>query len=179
VARMSTALGGVPVEVVTQNVDGLHQRAGSPPETVHEVHGSVLRYRCIRNAHPYPDFPADPFPATSPQCRECGSALRPDAVLFGEALPDAAWEQSVAAVRSLQRGDVLFIIGTSGVVQPAASLPEYAREGVWQVEINPQPSAFTATVDCHVPCGSAIALPRILNRAVELKDQAARSASLS
>lgn len=158
---------GANVFVATQNVDSLHQRAGTPEDRVFEVHGSVYRFRCIKNGHPM-EVPRDPFPDTSPKCPVCGSSARPDAVLFTEELPQAAWEGAVNSMRRLGKGDVLIIVGTSGVVQPAASLPSYVRKGVYMIEVNPCKSELSDYVDCHIDApGSCLA--RIVDRAQEIK----------
>lgn len=139
------------VHVVTQNVDDLHERAGS--SRVEHLHGRLLRSRCIEcGATPSPDPIVAPYDAgadgrrePTPRCAACGGALRPDVVWFGEALPEAAWNASVDAIRAADR---VIVVGTSGLVQPAASLPSIARRsGKHVLEINPAPSALTADVD--------------------------------
>lgn len=103
------------LRVVTQNVDGLHQRAGSTD--VIELHGSGLRSRCTRCA--LPPFDDLSIPDGVPLCPACGAALRPDVVLFGETLSDA----SIAAVGEALAGcDLFLVVGTSSVVVPAAYL---------------------------------------------------------
>lgn len=182
VAQMAAALR-VDVQIATQNVDALHQRAGSDAATVYELHGSVMRYRCTKRGHPAAvpsgggDGDAAAFPQAVPHCAECGSPIRPDAVLFGESLPADAWDRATAAVRQLSRGDVLFVVGTSGVVYPAASLPEYARQGVCTIEVNPERTQLSQSMGLHVPCGAAVAMPRILARAVQLKQQQQQQAA--
>lgn len=159
------------VQIATQNVDYLHQRAGSPVETVFEVHGSVFRHRCIKRGHPIA-LPTDqPLPEHPPVCAQCGSKARPDAVLFTESLPADQWEGAERAMRALRRGDVLFVIGTSGQVQPAASLPDYTAAGVVKIEINAERSGHTNQMDIFVEGPSAVCLERIVQRAVELKQQ--------
>ncbi|KAK7201933.1 Sir2 family [Novymonas esmeraldas] len=109
------------------------------------------------------------LPSSQPRCGVCGSPARPDVVLFSESLPEVAWERATAPVRSLQRGDVLLIVGTSGAVQPAASLPGRCRSGIVQVEINTEATLHSAAMDFCVRCPSAVTLPLILQRAKELK----------
>lgn len=165
------------VQVITQNVDALHQRAGTPASLVYELHGSVWRHRCIQHGHPMDVFAEaeggeaceQQLPATQPRCGICGSPARPDAVLFTEALPEAAWSSAEAAVRSLRAGDVLLVVGTSGVVQPAASLPGLCRRGVMKVEINTETTGHSSSMDIVVPFPSAEAIPFIVERAKELK----------
>lgn len=118
--------------LVTQNVDGLHQRAGS--RRVLELHGNLMRTRCSReNRILEGDTAASGSP---PACPSCGAPLRPDVVWFGEMLPERELRESMEAARSCE----LFLsIGTSGLVHPAASLPIIAhRAGARVIVINPQ-----------------------------------------
>ncbi|HZI22469.1 MAG TPA: NAD-dependent deacylase [Gemmatimonadales bacterium] len=142
------------VTIVTQNVDGLHRRAGS--QAVLELHGSLERFSCIDARHPFP-VEAVPSPegdteCEPPRCQRCGAAVRPDVVWFGEMLPErvtaAAWEAAA-------RCDGMLVVGTSGLVQPAAQLPFIARDaGASVIEINPEPSEVSAAA--HITCrGSA------------------------
>ncbi len=104
--------------LITQNIDGLHQRAGSPD--VIELHGSLHRARCIADGSIHDTWDYD---AELPHCPDCGALLRPDVVWFGEMLPPAALETAWSAAIEC---DVFMSIGTSGVVEPAASLPRVA-----------------------------------------------------
>lgn len=155
------------VHVVTQNVDDLHERAGS--EGVVHVHGHLLRSRCIdcgatRTPDPItvdPPTSDDGAAETPPRCDVCGGNYRPAVVWFGEALPDAAWAHALEALR---RCDRVVVVGTSGLVQPAASLPALARElGKPLLEINPQRSGVTAVVDEHWPMPASTGLQRLLD----------------
>jgi len=116
--------------VVTQNVDSLHARAGS--RKIIELHGNLFRVRCTREGTTH-DATA-PFAELPPRC-ECGALLRPDVVWFGEMLPREALETASQAMSS---AELLLVIGTSGVVYPAAGLVSLHR-GL-SIEINPQPS---------------------------------------
>lgn len=135
------------VSVVTQNVDDLHERGGSR-DVVH-LHGRVFACRCFDCGHPHGDLELPTDAADSPQlrrapprCAHCAGAIRPGVVWFGEALPSAAWR---AATRAIGECDLLLVIGTSGVVQPAASLVALARSsGARVVEINPQTSEVSS-----------------------------------
>lgn len=124
------------VTVVTQNVDGLHQRAGSA--RVVEYHGSVLRTRCSSPAcdlEPYED--RESYVDEVPRCPRCGRPLRPDIVFFGEAIPPAA---SSAAQRAVFACDLFVAAGTSGTVYPAAGFADAAKlRGVPTVLINLEP----------------------------------------
>ena len=141
--------------VVTQNVDGLHQKAGS--RNVIELHGNIQRVLCFQEHIPveYRDsteLTAEQLTAIElgewlavPLCPRCGSLLRPDVVWFGEALPRAALIRADAAAAGC---DVCFVVGTSGVVYPAAELPERAhRAGALVVEVNPEETELTPLVD--------------------------------
>jgi NAD-dependent deacetylase len=116
--------------LLTQNIDSLHQRAGS--QNVYELHGNIFRTKCHRDGgvvQEWLDTGESP-----PLCPRCGGILRPDVVLFGEMLPADAWE---AAASAAPQCDVFFAIGTSGVVEPAASLAQYAlMSGAVVVQIN-------------------------------------------
>lgn len=125
--------------LVTQNVDGLHQKAGS--RDVIELHGNIWRARCIacRFTH---DMSKGPRPAA---CLECGDSLRPDVVLFGELLPPGAFE--LGAERAAQC-ELCFVVGTSALVYPAAGLPEIARAaGAYVCEVNPEPTPLSRLCD--------------------------------
>ena len=117
--------------LITQNVDSLHQRAGS--RNVIELHGNITRTKCFAE-----DTPVESWAATDelpPRCPRCGGPLRPDVVWFGELLPEAAL---LAAREAAATCDLFFSIGTSGVVEPAASLPFLAlKRGAVVVIVNP------------------------------------------
>ena len=151
-ARWSQA--GDRVQVITQNVDGLHERAGT--ERLIRLHGSIWRVRCVRAcSHDAPrdvlDVPLAPLP---PQC-VCGASLRPDVVWFGEAL-DAGL--LAAADAAAGRADVFLAVGTSAQVYPAAGLIPRARAaGALVVEINPEPSAGDVDVRLTMAADEALA----------------------
>jgi len=155
------------VDVVTQNVDDLHERAGST--RVAHLHGRLLRSRCDDcGATASPDPILAPCAGGNegrreapPACARCGGRFRPDVVWFGEALPESAWDAGVEAVRGCDR---VVIVGTSGLVQPAASLPSMARAlGKPVLEINPVPSALTPQVDAHWAMPASTGLQRLLD----------------
>lgn len=123
--------------LVTQNVDGLHTRAGS--EDVLELHGNIWEGRCSR-CRAVTDLSACPLPELPPACPGCGSPLRPNVVLFGEYLPADVFERAVAAAGE---ADACVVVGTSALVYPAAGIPEHAaRSGATIVEVNPEPSGI-------------------------------------
>lgn len=123
--------------VITQNIDGLHQKAGS--HNVQEFHGTIHRMHCIDCGGKYrtQDVDLDSLP---PKCF-CGGVLKPDFVFYGEGIPPAAYQNSVELV---SRADVVLVAGTAGQVMPACSLPLLAKQnGAKIVEVNPRPSAYT------------------------------------
>lgn len=141
--------------LITQNVDGLHQRAGSP--AVIEFHGNIMRTRCTAG------HPADALAGSGerpPRCRACGAPLRPDVVWFGEAIPA---EALAAAARAVDHCDILFAVGTSAVVQPAAGLAMQAqRHGALLVEINPDATPLTRAADFALSGPSGRILPELV-----------------
>jgi len=142
--------------LITQNVDGLHRMAGS--QNVLELHGNIQRVRCAK-CYTFAESWGDDTESV-PQCVVCGGLLRPDVVWFGEALPRDQLEAAVEAARSC---DVFFSIGTSGVVQPAASLAHAARNrGVVVVEINAEPTPLTPKVDFVLQGKSGEILPELV-----------------
>ncbi|MDI2129186.1 SIR2 family NAD-dependent protein deacylase [Yinghuangia seranimata] len=150
--------------VVTQNVDGLHQAAGSTPATVLEVHGTVATTRCVcGHRRPTPEVlalvrragPSRPEPA----CRDCGGLLVPDAVFFGDHLDRAVFGHATALARGC---DLLLAVGSSLVVEPAAGLCAAAVEsGADLVVVNAHPTPYDdlATAVVREPIGTA--LPRL------------------
>lgn len=142
--------------LITQNVDGLHQTAGS--RDVLELHGNIWRIRCV-GCEDERDDRTVPFPALPPHCRLCGAMERPGVVWFGEFLPQDVLQ---AASRAAEEAEVLLVIGTSAVVYPAAGLVEVtAMHGGKVIEVNPDPSALAhvATVQLRGPSGDV--LPRL------------------
>lgn len=145
--------------LITQNVDGLHRKAGSI--RVLELHGNLQRVRCSecdRYADAWTDDDGD-----VPRCAGCGGLLRPDVVWFGEALPRSELEAAVEAARGCQ----LFLsIGTSGLVQPAAALPFAARnKGAVVAEINLEPTPLTEKADFFLQGKSGEVLPELVKAA--------------
>lgn len=117
--------------LVTQNIDGLHQKAGS--RNVIELHGSIWRSRCV-GCHARYKISEDATRADT--CVACGDTLRPDVVLFGEMLPTGAFE---LAAEKAAECELCFVVGTSAIVYPAAALPEIAKAaGAYVCEVNPE-----------------------------------------
>lgn len=145
--------------LMTQNVDGLHVMAGNP--RVLELHGNIQRVRCAQCGR-FADLWDEESEAV-PRCEVCGGLLRPDVVWFGEALPRAALEAAVEAARSCQ---IFFSVGTSGVVQPAASLAFAAHNrGAIVVEINLEPTPLTPKADHFFQGRSGEVLPALVRQA--------------
>src|SRR5262245_29705221 len=142
--------------LITQNVDGLHRMAGS--KNLSEIHGNIWKVRCtvcgsiVENR----DVPI----AILPKCRTCRGLLRPHIVWFGEALPTEELTRSAAALRNC---NVLLVIGTSGVVYPAAGFASVAKEaGAFVAEINLEPIPQSAFVDCSLQGRARDLLPLLL-----------------
>lgn len=147
--------------VITQNIDGLHQQAGS--REVIEFHGSMAHHRCqncdqeIRSKHV--DLAELP-----PRC-ECGGVLRPEIVFFGEAIPTVALNNSEQFARMC---DAMLVVGTSATVEPAASIPRIAKQhGARIIEINPDPTPLTNAISDITLMGPAGAMMTRLVEALE------------
>ena len=142
--------------LITQNVDGLHQRAGST--NLIELHGNILRTKCFENNHHIKKWQEDG--QIPPRCPTCGGRLRPDVVWFGENLPATAIERAVAAA---QHSEIFLSIGTSGLVNPAASLPYLAKEaGALLVEVNPDHTPLSNYTDYLLNGPAGEILPRLV-----------------
>ena len=150
---------GPELTLVTQNVDGLHQRAGSVD--VVELHGNIHRSKCFVE-----DSVVDAWPATAerpPRCPRCGAHLRPDVVWFGESLPPQAIARAEAAAREC---DLFFSIGTSAAVYPAAQLPVTAlQNGATVVEVNKDPTPLTRAATFSLLGAAGALLPTLLDAA--------------
>jgi NAD-dependent deacetylase len=143
--------------LVTQNVDRLHELAGSRAP-IH-LHGSVFRNKCAACGVTMPEVPNDL--ETPPRCTDCGGLCRPDVVWFGEGLPAEEWN---AAVEAAAAAEVVIAVGTSATVHPAARIPLVAREaGALVVQINPEPTPFDRiALNLRGPAG--VVLPELLSR---------------
>lgn len=142
--------------LITQNVDGLHAKAGS--RNIVELHGNIWKTRCTRDDAVADNFET-PLKTIPPLCPSCGSLLRPHIVWFGESLDSAVISRAFAASASC---DVMLVIGTSAYVQPAASLPIQAREsGAKIIEINPEATPLTASADISIRGKAGDILPLI------------------
>ena len=141
--------------VVTQNIDGLHQKAGS--KNVYELHGSVLRNYCTRCGKFYPVSFIEEAGGKGdgvPRCTDCGGIVKPDVVLYEEGLDEATIEGAVSAIR---RADMLIVGGTSLAVYPAAGLIRYFRgDDLVVINKQPTPADGMATLLVNKPIGQAL-----------------------
>lgn len=141
--------------LVTQNVDGLHERAGS--QNVIELHGNIMRSRCHSCGYPSGSLALDSDGQLS-AC-QCGGLVRPDVIWFGELLPSEALKRAWDAAK---RADIFLSIGTSSAVQPAAGLADLAKQnGAYLVEINPETTMMSDRFDERLRGPSGIILPMI------------------
>jgi NAD-dependent deacetylase len=144
--------------IITQNVDGLHQKAGA--KNILEVHGSLYRTRCTQCGE-VKDRGTEPL-GPSPRCPKCAGVLRPDIVWFHEALPPKIWQAAQAATEEC---DLFMVIGTSAVVYPAAGLIRLAREkdapaSILECNLRPTDASPLVTLGLYGPAGQI--LPKLL-----------------
>ncbi|HEV3168205.1 MAG TPA: NAD-dependent deacylase [Isosphaeraceae bacterium] len=144
------------LSLITQNVDRLHQRAGSTE--VLELHGNLWDVRCTRCGHTR-DAAGETLPAL-PTCEACGALARPAVVWFGEPLPPGIWQQAEVASRA---ADLILVVGTSAVVYPAAGLVASAcRPGQTVIEINLVPTPLSAAIDIGLYDKAGTVLPQLV-----------------
>ena len=150
--------------LITQNVDDLHERAGSR-QLLH-LHGELARPYCEACRKPYvlpkeiPELPPGGMRIEPPRCASCGARIRPGVVWFGESLPEREWAASVEATKHC---DVFLSVGTSSVVQPAASLIEIAsRAGAVAVQVNPNETALDGSVTFAIRGLAGAILPELV-----------------
>ncbi len=142
--------------LITQNIDGLHQKAGS--KNISELHGNIWKVRCTEEGTVTENYET-PLKDIPPRCPSCGAVLRPHVVWFGESLSSAVLNTAFLLSSTC---NVMFVIGTSAVVQPAASLPIAAAEsGAKIVEINPDPTPLTSYADFSIRGKAGEILPMI------------------
>jgi NAD-dependent deacetylase len=150
--------------LITQNVDDLHERAGSL-DVIH-LHGSLHKPRCFACARPYsfpsdePVEPPDGRRLTPPRCRHCNGYIRPGVVWFGEPLPEKDWKRAALVTKNC---DVLLSVGTSSLVWPAAQLPkDAARYGATVIQINPGETVLDGVAHFNLRGQAGVILPQLL-----------------
>lgn len=170
---------GLLTVVITQNVDALHTDSGN--NSVYEVHGNIFRARCTRCGRRYPldkpsllkrareilsqseGFRLEKVLTIMPVC-DCGGITRPDVVMFGEAV-----QQLNQSFRAASATDVMLVLGTSGVVYPAAAVPHQAQQaGAKIIEINPSENCYSAITDVYIKEPTGQAMPRIMEQLEKL-----------
>jgi NAD-dependent deacetylase len=140
--------------LVTQNVDSMHQRAGS--RDVIEFHGNIFTNRCFADGHIVEIAGCDGVPT----CPDCGAYVRPGVVWFGEAIPEEALHASFAAAADC---DVFLSVGTSSLVYPAAGLGDVAREaGAVAIEVNPNPTGQSESFTASLRGNAGVVLPKLV-----------------
>jgi NAD-dependent deacetylase len=146
----------VKVVVLTQNIDGLHQKAGS--SEVLELHGSIVKIKC--SVCDFKDEILTEFSEIPPLCK-CGNILRPDVVWFGESLPQDVWQKAMIFASEC---DLMVIAGTSLVVSPANTLPIYAKQNkAILIEVNPENTEMSSEMDLVIRNTSAVTLPKFVS----------------
>ncbi len=144
------------VVVLTQNIDGLHQKAGS--SEVLELHGSIVKIKCT--VCDFKDEMMTEFSEIPPLCK-CGNILRPDVVWFGESLPQDVWQKAMIFASQC---DLMIIAGTSLVVSPANTLPIYAKQNnATLIEVNPENTEMSSEMDLVIRNTSATTLPEFVS----------------
>jgi len=152
--------------LVTQNVDNLHQRAGS--RKVLELHGNLERSYCVKCGTSVKDK-GEEGDVVVPRCAVCGGMVRPDVVWFGEMLPQEVFEE---AERAAERSELFLTVGTSAVVHPAASLPFVARQhGAFVVEINPEETEVSSIASERLAMPAGEALPALARIRMKRKEE--------
>jgi NAD-dependent deacetylase len=142
--------------LITQNVDGLHRRAGS--RKFIEIHGCIWESRCVNCHNVVDDHETDH--TKIPACKRCGGRLRPNVVWFGEPIPEMNFRKSIYAA---QNCDVMIVVGTSGYVQPAASLPFHARQsGAKVIDVNVEPTQISEIAEIFLQGKAGEILPELL-----------------
>ena len=146
----------VQVVVLTQNIDGLHQKAGS--SKVLELHGSIIKIKC--SVCDFKNEIQTKISKNPPLC-ECGNILRPGVIWFGESLPENVWKKAMIFASEC---DLMIVVGTSLVVSPANTLPIYAQQNnAILIEINPENTDMSSEMDLVIKDSSAVVLPKLIS----------------
>lgn len=153
---------GLLKSVLTQNIDNLHQEAGS--KTVYEFHGTASTMVCLNCGAKYPSTEIN-LKKLPPRCSKCNGILKPDFIFFGEGIPE---EANIRSFEEAEKCDVFIVIGTTGEVMPASMLPPTAKSsGAKIIEVNPEVSHFTRQLtDVHLQGKAGEVLP-LLNEALK------------
>ena len=152
------------VVVLTQNIDGFHQKAGS--SKVLELHGNIIRIKC--SICDFKDYIQTKFSENPPLCK-CGNILRPDVVWFGESLPQDVWKKAIGFAGEC---DLMVVVGTSLVVSPANTLPIYAQQNnAILIEINPERTQMSSEMDLVINNLSTFTLPKLISLFKETKSK--------
>jgi len=160
-AKMESA--GLLKAVITQNIDHLHQLAGS--KTVFEFHGNSRDLICMdcHKRYQADDIDLNKLP---PRCNECGGILKPDFIFFGEAIPEPA---NTLSFNEAHIADVFLVVGSTGEVAPASAIPHIAKEhGAKIIEINVEPSSYTYSITDLFLNGKAVATMQALYKTISL-----------
>jgi NAD-dependent deacetylase len=160
---------GILKAVITQNIDGLHQRANS--KVVYEVHGHLRQATCIRC---YAKWPAEPLirdfmeSGVIPRCEKCNGVIKPDVILFGEQLPI---QTLIASQQAAKKSDVMIVAGSSLQVAPAGDIPLLTKEhGGKLIFVNLGPTHLDQVADIVIRADVADALPRLVHAVTESQD---------
>ena len=156
---------GLLKHIITQNIDNLHQEAGSTAVT--EIHGNRTKLRCLGCGQRWPldSFPIDELP---PHCPDCGGVVKSDTVMFGEPIPRDALDECLLQT---QMCDCMLLVGTSAVVYPAAGFPvDVKRNGGRLIEVNPNETPLTEMADVVVRAPAGESLPMVVARLREMAE---------
>ncbi len=150
---------------ITQNIDNLHQKAGLPPEKVIELHGNATRARCLACGLPYSRDQIQEWLEAGveiPACASCGGIIKPNTILFGEAMPE---RETLEAELRAKNSDLFVVVGSSLVVYPAAMMPLYAkRAGATLVIVNLSETPYDPYADVLIPGKAGPVMEQILQR---------------
>ena len=150
--------------IVTQNIDNLHQEAGS--KEVYEFHGNMKKLLCT-SCGSYHDVQEINLKILPPHCKNCNGLLKPDFIFFGEGIPPSAYQKSMEAANN---AEVVIIIGTTGEVMPASQIPFFAKQnGAKVIEVNTKPSNYTASITDIYLEGKATEVMGKLKEAIHIK----------
>jgi NAD-dependent deacetylase len=151
--------------LITQNVDDLHERAGS--RSVLHIHGRITHMRCNVCAFEHPLQTSERAHVQPPICLQCGGPVRPDVVWFGENLPARIYDNGW---RATEQCDVMLVVGTSGVVYPVAGLPFVAQQhGAQIIDVNPECTPISEMAELFLPGASGEILPRLVEAVAQLR----------